>query len=66
MDRLQDLAVSSADALIEASDVVVVSHATSEFRAALARRAPHVAVLDLVRLHKELPENDPTYQGIAW
>jgi GDP-mannose 6-dehydrogenase len=66
MDRLEDLTTASADDLIATSDVVVVSHATQAFRDALARRRPDVAVLDLVRLYKELPDRDPTYHGIAW
>jgi GDP-mannose 6-dehydrogenase len=66
MDRLQDLTVKDADTLIANSDVVVVSHATEEFRKAVAARNPKVHVLDLVRLWKKRPENDTTYQGIAW
>lgn len=65
MDRLQALCVADAETLVAQSDVVVVSHATDEFRAAVARRAPHVCVLDLARLYKERPV-DETYQGIAW
>jgi GDP-mannose 6-dehydrogenase len=65
MDGLAGLMVGSADQLVQNSDVVVVSHSTDAFRHALAARAPHVHVLDLVRLYKKLP-NDATYQGIAW
>ena len=65
MDELQAIALASADDLIAASDVVVVSHATDEFRAAVKRRAPTTHVLDLARLFRELPDED-TYQGIAW
>jgi hypothetical protein len=46
--------------------VVVVSHATEEFRAAVRARNPRVHVLDLARLFKEPATQDATYQGIAW
>ena len=65
MDNLEALSLATADALVEASDVVVVSHATEEFRRAIAARRPDVHVLDLARLAKAPPQ-DPTYQGIAW
>lgn len=65
MDELEALCVESAEALVEASDVIVVSHATEAFRKAVAERAPHVQILDLARLWKELPA-DASYQGIAW
>ncbi len=65
MDRLQELTVKDADTLIANSDVVVVSHATDEFRKAVSERNPNVHVLDLVRLWKKRPTEN-TYQGIAW
>lgn len=65
MDKLETLCVANAEALVDGSDIVVVSHATEEFRAAVKCRRPGVHVLDLARLFKELPE-DATYQGIAW
>lgn len=65
MDRLQDMTAAGADALVAWADVIVVSHATDEFRAAVARRRPNVHVLDLARLYKDLPE-DGRYEGIAW
>jgi len=65
MDKLDGLALATADALIDASDVVVVSHATDEFRAAVAKRGKDVHVLDLVRLFPTRPD-EATYQGIAW
>lgn len=65
MDALSGLVVGDAAALVEASDVVVVSHATPEFRAAVEARSPHVHVLDLARLFRERPD-DAGYQGIAW
>ena len=65
MDELEVLTVTDAATLVAQSDVVVVSHATQEFRDALAKRPAHVHVLDLVRLYKTLPD-DATYEGIAW
>ena len=65
IEKLEDMSVEDADTLIENSDVVVVSHATHEFRAAIRARRPDVQVLDLVRLFKDVPE-DENYQGIGW
>ena len=65
MDGLEGMCVASAAELVAGSDVIVVSHATDAFRRAIEARAPHVHVLDLARIYKELPD-DPTYQGIAW
>lgn len=66
MDKIETIAVSTIDELVEGSDVLVVSHATEEFRRAVSQRNRRIHVLDLARLYKTLPENDPTYQGIAW
>ena len=66
MDELKSLTLASAAAVMDSSDVVVVSHATEEFRAAVRSRSPKVHVLDLARLFKDLPEGDANYQGIAW
>ncbi|HPG88978.1 MAG TPA: nucleotide sugar dehydrogenase [Hyphomicrobium sp.] len=65
MDELEAMTVKSAGELVAKSDVVVVSHATDEFRRAVTARNPDVHVLDLARLFKEIPADD-TYQGIAW
>ena len=65
MDDLAGLMVGDADTLIEGSDVVVVSHATDEFRRAIQARNKDVHVLDLARLFPKLPI-DANYQGIAW
>ena len=65
MDELAGLMVGDADKLIEGSDVVVVSHATDEFRRAIQARNKDVHVLDLARLFPKLPI-DANYQGIAW
>ena len=65
MDKLEVLTEASADELVAQSDVVVVSHATEEFRAAIKSRDPKIHVLDLARLFKEIPV-DANYHGIAW
>lgn len=65
IEKLEEMTVSDADQLVANSDVIVVSHATHEFRAAVRARRPDVHVLDLVRLFKELPKED-SYQGIGW
>ncbi len=66
MDELQSITVADAGTVMSNSDVVVVSHATDEFRRAVTARNPKVHVLDLARLFPELPVDDVTYQGIAW
>lgn len=66
MDKIDTLCASSIDELVESSDVLVVSHATEEFRRAVSNRDKRIQVLDLARLYKTLPEDDDTYQGIAW
>lgn len=65
MDELQAVTMPSAEELVANSDVVVVSHATDEFRNVIRGRDPKIHVLDLARLFKQLPD-DATYQGIAW
>ena len=65
MDEIESLSVATVDELLARSDVLVVSHATDEFRQAVAQRRSGVAVVDLARLSKDLPE-DETYAGIAW
>ncbi|MEL6373969.1 MAG: nucleotide sugar dehydrogenase [Pseudomonadota bacterium] len=65
MDELHEMVVDDAETLVERADVVVVSHATDAFRAAVKQRCPNTHILDLARLFKELPD-DATYQGIAW
>ncbi|MEQ1647462.1 MAG: nucleotide sugar dehydrogenase [Hyphomicrobiaceae bacterium] len=66
MDRIEEICVPSIDALMSECDVIVVSHATEEFRQAVRNRRADIRVLDLARLFKELPVDDATYQGIAW
>ncbi len=65
MDELEAMTVESAAGLVANSDMVVVSHATEEFRVAIKSRDPKIHVLDLARLFKEIPD-DANYQGIAW
>ena len=65
MDNLEKLTVKSAAELVAGSDVVVVSHATEEFRKAVTERNKNIHVLDLARLFKVLPK-DENYHGIAW
>lgn len=65
MDELSNLMLTDADLLVSSSDVVVVSHATDEFRRAVTARGRDVHVLDLARLFPRQP-HEPTYQGIAW
>ena len=66
MDDIEGMCLSDAETLCENSDVVVVSHATDEFRAAIQARRPGQPVIDLARLYKTLPDRDAGYQGIAW
>lgn len=66
MDNIESMCVSDAKSLADDCDMIVVSHATDEFRAAIASRRPDLPVLDLARLYKTLPQNDASYQGIAW
>lgn len=65
MDGLEALTLADAEQFLAEVDVIVVSHATAEFREIVGRRRPGVHVLDLARLYRELPA-DPNYEGIAW
>ena len=65
MDVLEGLVVTNAEDLMAWAQVVVVSHATDEFRRLVAARAPGIHVIDLARLSRR-PVEDPTYHGIAW
>jgi GDP-mannose 6-dehydrogenase len=65
LKTLPDLMSRNASTLVNSVDVVVVAHATDEYRRAVANRKPHIFVLDLARLVDKLPE-DRTYEGIAW
>ncbi len=65
MDELETLSVADADALVARSDVIVVSHATEAFRAALVRISPSTHVVDLARLNRDMA-SAANYHGIAW
>ncbi len=65
MDELESLSVAALDELMKGSDVIIVSHATEEFRNAVQSRDKSIEVLDLARLFKEKLD-DATYHGIAW
>ena len=65
MDKLEALTVSSASELMLDCDVVVVSHATRQFREAVADRPAHVDIIDLARLFKDRVA-ETGYQGISW
>jgi GDP-mannose 6-dehydrogenase len=65
LDGLPYLLASSAEALVSSVDVVVVAHATDEYRQAVTARAAHVHVLDMARLFGKVPQLN-TYKGIAW
>jgi GDP-mannose 6-dehydrogenase len=65
MDELETIALRDAATLVDTSDVIVVSHATEEFRRAVKARDAHVHVLDLARLWSARPDEE-TYHGIAW
>ena len=65
MDRLPEVLCPSIDEVLDASDVVVVSHSRDDYRKAVIHRRKGVQVIDLVRLFAELPD-DPDYHGISW
>jgi GDP-mannose 6-dehydrogenase len=65
LGKLEPISMDSAEELIAASDIVVVSHATEEFRRAVTLRNRDVKIYDVARLYKELPD-DTNYTGIAW
>lgn len=65
MDNLETMMEESADELVKTCDVIIVSHATDEFRNSLKKASPNTKVLDLARLFKDVPDM-PGYQGIAW
>ncbi len=65
LDRMPSLLVETAEQLVGNAGVLIVSHASDEFRRAVAARAPNIHVLDLVRLYRSLPQ-DQAYEGVAW
>ena len=65
LQALPDLLTDTPSELIEACDVIVVSHGTPQFVAALAERHPQSTIIDLVRLPAEL-RDQAGYRGICW
>jgi GDP-mannose 6-dehydrogenase len=65
LEMMPSILTDTAKGLVAQSDVIVVSHATDEYRRAIAARAPDTHVLDLVRLF-EKPALLKNYDGIAW
>jgi GDP-mannose 6-dehydrogenase len=67
-DRLSDISACNAGELAVSSDVLVVSHATDLYRAAVCKRRKGQHVIDLARLFAKPPaqSEDATYQGIGW
>ena len=65
LQALPDLLTDTADELVDACDVIVVSHNTPGFVAALKARNPSTTLIDLVRLPAEL-HGTPGYRGICW
>ena len=65
IEELESLCVETGEELLEAVDVVIVSHATPEFEKLVSERSRDVHVLDLARLFKR-PPADQNYEGIAW
>lgn len=62
---LPDLLTDTAGELVDACDVIVVSHGTPDFIAALEARHPDSTVIDLVRLPAAVQEQ-PGYRGVCW
>ena len=65
MDRMAQLATTSAADLTDDADVIVVSHATDAYRRAVMHRPQGCSVIDLARLFDGRPA-DPDYHGIGW
>lgn len=65
LQALPDLLTDTPDELVAACDVIVVSHNTPGFVAALKARHPSTTIIDLVRLPAEL-HDEPGYRGICW
>ena len=65
IDRIEAVRSESLMDVVETCDVLVVSHATEEFRRAVTMRPTGTRVLDLARLFRRLPA-ESTYEGISW
>ncbi len=56
---------SSCLAVLDQSDVVIVTQKTTEIQVAVAQRLGQVGIIDLVRLYGDKPQTEG-YQGIGW
>ena len=65
VDSFESVRTESLNELVDNSDVLVVGHATEEFRRAVTMRGKNVAVLDLARLFRNRNQ-EGLYEGIAW
>ncbi|MEM7424569.1 MAG: nucleotide sugar dehydrogenase [Pseudomonadota bacterium] len=65
VDALPGMLSNDVEDVLDAAELVVVTHASDQYREALRRRGGDVKVIDLVRLFKDLPVQ-PGYQGIGW
>ena len=65
VDGFETIRAERLNEVVENCDVLVVGHATEEFRRAVTMRGKNVAVLDLARLFRS-HSNEDGYQGIAW
>ena len=64
--HISSLMVSSARQAVEASEVVVVSKKTKEFRDEINNRQAGTTVIDLVRVLPALSGDPNSYEGICW
>ena len=65
IDALPEMIRNTADQVSAESEALVVSHNAHGYADAVSRRPADVAVIDLVRLFKTVPQ-DRTYHGIGW
>ena len=65
MDELNEIASEDITEAILDCDAVVVSHATDQYREAVAALPGDVQVIDLARLYKEIPSTS-SYHGLGW
>jgi GDP-mannose 6-dehydrogenase len=64
--HLSSLLCDTVDQVLDASDVIVVGNASSEFSDAVMRCRPDQLVLDLVRLPIDRSAITARYEGICW
>jgi GDP-mannose 6-dehydrogenase len=65
MDKLPEILRPQIGDVVNDCDLLVVSHSRDDYRDAVIHRPAGVKVIDLVRLFKDLPEDD-NYIGISW